>query len=150
MSQPQKITPFLWFDGNAEAAVEFYLSLFPGKSKVLSRMPGPGGKLRQDPRERRQAHRVRLDRRRLRPDLADHPERASEAPRGSRPEARRSRDGGDDADGEARHRRAREGRGGLKVGDRSRGVASVRLAAAEKALDLRTKKSELERFVGPT
>ena len=25
----QKITPFLWFDGNAEAAVEHYLSLFP-------------------------------------------------------------------------------------------------------------------------
>lgn len=40
----QKITPFLWFDGNAEEAVTFYLSLFPGKSKILSRMPGPGGK----------------------------------------------------------------------------------------------------------
>lgn len=29
MSHTQKITPYLWFDGNAEAAVEHYLSLFP-------------------------------------------------------------------------------------------------------------------------
>jgi predicted 3-demethylubiquinone-9 3-methyltransferase (glyoxalase superfamily) len=31
----QKITPFLWFDGQAEAAVKFYTSVFK-KSKVLS------------------------------------------------------------------------------------------------------------------
>ncbi len=24
----QKITPFLWFDGNAEEAVNFYISIF--------------------------------------------------------------------------------------------------------------------------
>lgn len=30
------------------------------------------------------------------------------------------------------------------------GVPSMRMAAAEKALDLRTKKTELETFVGPT
>lgn len=30
----QKISPFLWFDGNAEQAVKFYTSIFP-KSKVL-------------------------------------------------------------------------------------------------------------------
>ena len=32
----QKITPNLWFDGNAEEAVEFYTSVFPD-SKILSR-----------------------------------------------------------------------------------------------------------------
>ena len=26
---PQKITPFLWFDGNAEEAANFYVSVFP-------------------------------------------------------------------------------------------------------------------------
>lgn len=39
----QKITPFLWFDGNAEEATTFYLSIFKN-SKMLSVMPGPGGK----------------------------------------------------------------------------------------------------------
>ena len=39
----QKITPFLWFDGNAEEATSFYLSIFKN-SKLLSVMPGPGGK----------------------------------------------------------------------------------------------------------
>jgi predicted 3-demethylubiquinone-9 3-methyltransferase (glyoxalase superfamily) len=31
----QKITPFLWFDGNAQQAVEFYVSIF-ADSKILS------------------------------------------------------------------------------------------------------------------
>jgi predicted 3-demethylubiquinone-9 3-methyltransferase (glyoxalase superfamily) len=39
----QKITPFLWFDGNAEEATNFYISIFKN-SKLLSVMPGPGGK----------------------------------------------------------------------------------------------------------
>lgn len=39
----QKITPFLWFDGKAEEATNFYLSVFKN-SKLLSKMPGPGGK----------------------------------------------------------------------------------------------------------
>ncbi|HZM85533.1 MAG TPA: VOC family protein [Blastocatellia bacterium] len=44
----QKITPFLWFDNNAEEAVNFYVSLFKN-SKVLSITrygeagPGPAG-----------------------------------------------------------------------------------------------------------
>ncbi len=38
----QKITPFLWFDGNAEEAMNFYLSVFKN-SKAISTMPGPGG-----------------------------------------------------------------------------------------------------------
>ena len=38
----QKITPFLWFDGNAEEAVKFYVSVFKN-SKITSTMPGPGG-----------------------------------------------------------------------------------------------------------
>jgi len=37
-----KITPFLWFDGNAAEAIAFYQSVFPA-SKVLSTMPGPDG-----------------------------------------------------------------------------------------------------------
>jgi predicted 3-demethylubiquinone-9 3-methyltransferase (glyoxalase superfamily) len=31
----QKITPFLWFDGKAEAAMKFYVSIFK-KSKILA------------------------------------------------------------------------------------------------------------------
>ena len=38
----QKITPFLWFDGNAEEAVTFYVSVFKN-SKITSTIPGPGG-----------------------------------------------------------------------------------------------------------
>jgi predicted 3-demethylubiquinone-9 3-methyltransferase (glyoxalase superfamily) len=38
-----KVTPFLWFDNNGEAAMNFYVSLFP-KSKVLDRSAwGEGG-----------------------------------------------------------------------------------------------------------
>ena len=46
----QKITPFLWFDDNAEEAVNFYTSIFKN-SKVLSMSrlpegtPGPAGKV---------------------------------------------------------------------------------------------------------
>lgn len=40
----QKITPFLWFDGNAEEAMKFYVSIFKN-SKILSTMPGPDGKV---------------------------------------------------------------------------------------------------------
>jgi len=29
----QKITPFLWYDGNAEEAMNYYVSIFPN-SKV--------------------------------------------------------------------------------------------------------------------
>lgn len=29
-----KITPFLWFDSDAEEAAEFYLALFPGSKKI--------------------------------------------------------------------------------------------------------------------
>jgi len=38
----QKITPFLWFDGQAEEAAEYYVSLFPD-SAVTGITPGPGG-----------------------------------------------------------------------------------------------------------
>ena len=41
----QKITPFLWFDGQAQEAVEFYLSVFKdGKIRSTSHYPegGPG------------------------------------------------------------------------------------------------------------
>ncbi|HEV7522193.1 MAG TPA: VOC family protein [Candidatus Angelobacter sp.] len=44
----QKITPFLWYDGNAEEAVNFYVSIFKN-SKVVSMArygdagPGPKG-----------------------------------------------------------------------------------------------------------
>ena len=39
-----KITPFLWYDGNAEEAINFYRSIFP-KSKVLNTQSGPDGKV---------------------------------------------------------------------------------------------------------
>jgi predicted 3-demethylubiquinone-9 3-methyltransferase (glyoxalase superfamily) len=39
----QKITPFLWFDGQAEEAAHFYVSMFPD-SAVTGSTPGPGGK----------------------------------------------------------------------------------------------------------
>ena len=37
-----KITPFLWFDGQAKGATDFYLSIFRN-SKLISTMPGPNG-----------------------------------------------------------------------------------------------------------
>ena len=39
----QKITPFLWFNGNAEEAVDFYLSVFPNATKTAG-LSGDGGK----------------------------------------------------------------------------------------------------------
>ncbi|HEY7192643.1 MAG TPA: VOC family protein [Gemmatimonadales bacterium] len=38
----QKITPFLWFDTQAEQAAEFYTSIFKN-SKILETAPGPDG-----------------------------------------------------------------------------------------------------------
>ncbi len=38
----QKITPFLWFDGKAEEAMNFYISIFKN-SKIVSVTPGPNG-----------------------------------------------------------------------------------------------------------
>lgn len=38
-----KITPFLWFDTQAEEAMNFYVSIFPD-SRVLNVSPGPDGK----------------------------------------------------------------------------------------------------------
>jgi predicted 3-demethylubiquinone-9 3-methyltransferase (glyoxalase superfamily) len=45
-----RITPFLWFDSNAEEAVEFYLSIFPNSRRlevqpVVEGMPGPHGSI---------------------------------------------------------------------------------------------------------
>jgi len=40
----QRITPFLWFDGKAEEAMKFYVSIFKD-SKIVSTMPGPDGKV---------------------------------------------------------------------------------------------------------
>jgi predicted 3-demethylubiquinone-9 3-methyltransferase (glyoxalase superfamily) len=39
----QKITPFLWFNDNAEDAAKFYVSVFKNSS-MLEALPGPGGK----------------------------------------------------------------------------------------------------------
>lgn len=38
----QKITPCLWFDGNAEEAADYYVSIFPD-SAITGSTPGPGG-----------------------------------------------------------------------------------------------------------
>lgn len=49
MSATQKITPFLWFDNNAEEAVDFYVSIF-ADTKILNlsrypeEVPDLGGK----------------------------------------------------------------------------------------------------------
>jgi predicted 3-demethylubiquinone-9 3-methyltransferase (glyoxalase superfamily) len=40
----QKITPFLWFDGTAEEAMKFYVSIFRN-AKVVNVSPGPNGKV---------------------------------------------------------------------------------------------------------
>lgn len=40
----KKITPFLWFDDQAEQAMRFYVSIFKN-SKVLEVTPGPDGKV---------------------------------------------------------------------------------------------------------
>ena len=40
----KKITPFLWFDGRAEEAMKFYVSIFKN-SQIVSTMPGPDGKV---------------------------------------------------------------------------------------------------------
>lgn len=45
-----KITPFLWFDNNAEEAVEYYLSVFPnsrrtGELRAGDAGPGPKGSI---------------------------------------------------------------------------------------------------------
>jgi predicted 3-demethylubiquinone-9 3-methyltransferase (glyoxalase superfamily) len=39
---PQKITPCLWFDGKAEEAAAFYVSIFPD-SAITGITPGPDG-----------------------------------------------------------------------------------------------------------
>lgn len=41
LDQSPRITPFLWFDSNAEEAVEFYLSVFKN-SRKLSELRNPG------------------------------------------------------------------------------------------------------------
>jgi predicted 3-demethylubiquinone-9 3-methyltransferase (glyoxalase superfamily) len=38
-----KITPFLWFDDNAEAAADFYLSVFKSGRKLNELRPDPHG-----------------------------------------------------------------------------------------------------------
>ena len=38
-----KITPFLWFDDNAEEAVEFYLSVFPNSRRMDELRAGDAG-----------------------------------------------------------------------------------------------------------
>jgi predicted 3-demethylubiquinone-9 3-methyltransferase (glyoxalase superfamily) len=40
----QKITPFLWFDGRIQEALDLYQSVFPN-ARVLSKQPGPNGEL---------------------------------------------------------------------------------------------------------
>lgn len=37
----QKITPFLWFEGNVNDAANFYTSVF-ANARIISTMPGPG------------------------------------------------------------------------------------------------------------
>jgi len=39
----QRITPFLWFDGQAEAAANFYVSIFPNSKVVATSRYGDAG-----------------------------------------------------------------------------------------------------------
>jgi len=39
----QKITPFLWFDNNAEEAIQFYTSIFKNSKILLTSRFGEGG-----------------------------------------------------------------------------------------------------------
>jgi len=39
----QKITPFLWFDGTLEEAVNFYVSIFPDAKVLSMNRQGPSG-----------------------------------------------------------------------------------------------------------
>jgi predicted 3-demethylubiquinone-9 3-methyltransferase (glyoxalase superfamily) len=42
LKESQRITPFLWFDSNAEEAVEFYLTIFKNSRRISElRNPGP-------------------------------------------------------------------------------------------------------------
>lgn len=42
LNSSPRITPFLWFDSNAEEAVEFYLSIFKNSRRISElRNPGP-------------------------------------------------------------------------------------------------------------
>jgi predicted 3-demethylubiquinone-9 3-methyltransferase (glyoxalase superfamily) len=48
LEQSPRITPFLWFDGNAEQAADFYMSVFKDSRKVAElrnpgEAPGPKG-----------------------------------------------------------------------------------------------------------
>lgn len=48
LQQAPRITPFLWFDQNAEEAVEFYLSIFKNSRRIAElrnpgAAPGPAG-----------------------------------------------------------------------------------------------------------
>ena len=44
MSDLQKITPYLWYDGQAEAAAELYVSLFPNSRVIrVERIPSGQG-----------------------------------------------------------------------------------------------------------
>jgi predicted 3-demethylubiquinone-9 3-methyltransferase (glyoxalase superfamily) len=43
MSRPQTITTYLWFNGNAEAAVELYTSIFPNSRVTKVARWGEGG-----------------------------------------------------------------------------------------------------------
>jgi predicted 3-demethylubiquinone-9 3-methyltransferase (glyoxalase superfamily) len=50
MSDAQKIVPCLWFDGNAEDAAAFYVSLFEGSAIAQPRRPTqPISHLERDP-----------------------------------------------------------------------------------------------------
>ncbi len=42
----QKITPFLWFNGNIKEAIDFYTSVFKNtKVGSINQLPGPDGKI---------------------------------------------------------------------------------------------------------
>ncbi len=45
LTHSPRITPFLWFDNNAEDAVNFYVSIFP-RSRIFDTVPNQSGNSR--------------------------------------------------------------------------------------------------------
>jgi predicted 3-demethylubiquinone-9 3-methyltransferase (glyoxalase superfamily) len=118
-----KVSPCLWFDGEAEEAAKFYVSLLPdSRIETIQKnsVDGPGGKAGsvlvveftlagQRAVQWRAGRTLRLAEGPLWRVLADHAERASEIYRRARSRRRAAGDGRDVADGQARYRRAQAG-----------------------------------------
>src|SRR2546422_7812285 len=125
----QKITPFLWFEGRAEEAMNFYVAIFKNskKGKVVrygDAGPGPKGAVMTAVFQLDGQEFIALNGgaqfkfSQAVSFVADRSDRAAGAPQRSRSRSITERHEGDDADEEDRHRRPEAGQaGGSQVGD---------------------------------